>query len=167
MEELLHYPARSLLTTWSSSRRRRCQRLLPNNAACALCQKHNVPCIPSSEATRASGSNGGSNAPVRPSSSTSAFNGTPASGNGPQRTLPGNVSPTFVPRSPVTDNGALNRTSLPPTAVSFHLAGLYFDYIHDQLHTLFQKPAFMADMATGQVPPVLLFAIIALSARSV
>lgn len=49
----------------------------------------------------------------------------------------------------------------------FHLANLYFDYVHDQLHTLFQKPAFMADMVMNRVPPVIMFAVIALSARSV
>jgi len=104
---------------------------------------------------------------VRPPPSTSALDGTPVSGDGPQRTLSGDVSPSFVPHSHITDNSASNGTRLPPTAVCFHLAVLYFDYIHDQLHTLFQKPAFMADMATGQVSPVLLYAITALSARSV
>ncbi|CAD0087699.1 unnamed protein product, partial [Aureobasidium vineae] len=39
------------------------------------------------------------------------------------------------------------------------------DYIHDQFHTLFQKPAFMADLASDRVPTVILLAIIALSAR--
>ncbi|KXT11833.1 hypothetical protein AC579_4280 [Pseudocercospora musae] len=55
--------------------------------------------------------------------------------------------------------------SLPPAAVSLHLASLYFDYVHDQLHTLFQKPAFMSDLATDTTPRVLRYAMMALAAR--
>jgi len=54
---------------------------------------------------------------------------------------------------------------LPPSAVCNNLVNLYFDYIHDQFHTLFQKPAFMADLANDEVPTVILLAIVALSAR--
>lgn len=54
---------------------------------------------------------------------------------------------------------------MPPPAICFHLATLYFDYVHDQLHTLFQKPAFMTDMVMDQVPPVIKFAVLALAAR--
>jgi hypothetical protein len=50
--------------------------------------------------------------------------------------------------------------------VCFHLATLYFDYVHDQLHTLFQKPSFMTDMVMNKTPPVIMFAVISLSARS-
>lgn len=67
----------------------------------------------------------------------------------------------------VVDNGTVNDTALPPAAVCFHLATLYFDYVHDQLHTLFQKPAFMADMVMNKTPPVIMYAVIALSARLV
>jgi hypothetical protein len=65
------------------------------------------------------------------------------------------------------DHGATDDVVLPPSAVCFHLATLYFDYVHDQLHTLFQKPAFMADMVMNKCPPVIMFAVVALSARSV
>lgn len=70
------------------------------------------------------------------------------------------TSPATVDHS--TGNG---ECQLPPPAVLFHLATLYFDYIHDQLHSLFQKPAFMADLATNEHPPSILFAMVALAAR--
>lgn len=70
--------------------------------------------------------------------------------------------------SPATvDNGYSNDILLPPSAVCFHLATLYFDYVHDQLHTLFQKPAFMTDMVMNKTPPVIMFSVVALSARLV
>lgn len=65
-----------------------------------------------------------------------------------------------------TDYGSTNEVVLPPPAVCFHLATLYFDYVHDQLHTLFQKPSFMTEMVMNKTPPVIMFAVIALSARS-
>lgn len=65
-----------------------------------------------------------------------------------------------------TDYGSANDVVLPPAAVCFHLATLYFDYVHDQLHTLFQKPSFMTDMVMNKTPPVIMFAVISLSARS-
>lgn len=63
------------------------------------------------------------------------------------------------------DHGPTDDIALPPAAVCFHLATLYFDYVHDQLHTLFQKPAFMTDMVMNKVPPVIMFAVVSLSAR--
>ncbi|EME80657.1 uncharacterized protein MYCFIDRAFT_204632 [Pseudocercospora fijiensis CIRAD86] len=51
----------------------------------------------------------------------------------------------------------------PPTACEF--CRLYFDYVHDQLHTLFQKPAFMSDLAMNKTPMVLRYAMMALAAR--
>ena len=66
---------------------------------------------------------------------------------------------------PFDQYGAGHLGVLPPSAVCNHLVNLYFDYIHDQFHTLFQKPAFMADLASDRVPTVILLAIIALSAR--
>ncbi|CAD0115117.1 unnamed protein product [Aureobasidium uvarum] len=66
---------------------------------------------------------------------------------------------------PFDQYGASHLGVLPPSAVCNHLVNLYFDYIHDQFHTLFQKPAFMADLASDRVPTVILLAIIALSAR--
>ncbi|KAK4579835.1 hypothetical protein LTR86_000036 [Recurvomyces mirabilis] len=49
--------------------------------------------------------------------------------------------------------------------VCSHLVTIYFDYVHDQLHTLFQKPGFMADMSMNQISPAVMFGVVALSAR--
>lgn len=54
---------------------------------------------------------------------------------------------------------------LPPKAVCLELVELYFDYIHDQFHSLFHRPSFIEDVEKGRAPPVILFAILALSAR--
>jgi hypothetical protein len=45
------------------------------------------------------------------------------------------------------------------------LADLYFDYIHDQFHSMYHRPSFMDDVANNRVPEVVLLAIIALSSR--
>jgi hypothetical protein len=44
---------------------------------------------------------------------------------------------------------------------------LYFDLIHDQFHTLFHRPSFTESVALGEAPPVILYAMLALSARFV
>lgn len=54
---------------------------------------------------------------------------------------------------------------LPPLNVCLHLATLYFDYVHDQLHSIFHRPSFMADVAVEKVSPVIMFAMVALAAR--
>jgi hypothetical protein len=45
------------------------------------------------------------------------------------------------------------------------LVGLYFDYIHDQFHSMYHKPSFVHDVMNDSVPKVVLFAVFALSAR--
>ncbi|KAI0146430.1 fungal-specific transcription factor domain-containing protein [Pestalotiopsis sp. NC0098] len=57
------------------------------------------------------------------------------------------------------------QVELPPMPLRLELATLYFDYIHDQFHSLFHRPSFMDDVAHDRVAPVLLLAIFALSAR--
>jgi hypothetical protein len=158
------------------SRRRRCQRVPPDSAICALCQKHNVPCIASTVPTpaRPSHTRGSSTGIVaRPAQSDAASNArvpsTPLDSRSPHAiSLPqpsssqqGSVTSPYTN----TDHGATDDVVLPPSAVCFHLATLYFDYVHDQLHTLFQKPTFMADMVMNKCPPVIMFAVVALSAR--
>lgn len=54
---------------------------------------------------------------------------------------------------------------LPPLEVCSELVSLYFDYIHDQFHSLFHRPSLEADLANGKVPLVILYAIIGLAAR--
>ncbi|KFZ06585.1 hypothetical protein V501_07271 [Pseudogymnoascus sp. VKM F-4519 (FW-2642)] len=55
---------------------------------------------------------------------------------------------------------------LPPLEVCSELVSLYFDYIHDQFHSLFHRPSLETDLANGKVPLVILYAIIGLAARS-
>jgi hypothetical protein len=54
---------------------------------------------------------------------------------------------------------------LPPVAMRKELAELYFEYIHDQFHSIYHRASFMDDLLDNQIPPVVLFAIFALSAR--
>jgi hypothetical protein len=54
---------------------------------------------------------------------------------------------------------------LPPTALRKALVELYFDYIHDQFHSMYHKVSFMDDVVNDRVPPIVLFAIYALAAR--
>jgi hypothetical protein len=155
------------------SRRRRCQRIPPDSTICALCQKHSVPCVASPVPTPAKPSHARGSSIGIAARSDAASNarlasprldaGSPHAVSLPQPSSQhGGVTSTYN-----NDHGATEDVTLPPSAVCFHLATLYFDYVHDQLHTLFQKPAFMADMVMNKCPPVIMFAVVALSARSV
>jgi len=55
---------------------------------------------------------------------------------------------------------------LPPPSICLELVNLYFDFIHDQFHSLFHKPSLVEDVKKGEVSPVILLAMMALSARS-
>lgn len=50
-------------------------------------------------------------------------------------------------------------------ATRLELVGLYFDYIHDQFHSLFHRPTFMQQADRNEVEEILLLAIFSLSAR--
>jgi hypothetical protein len=54
---------------------------------------------------------------------------------------------------------------LPPLELCLELVELYFDLIHDQFHSLFHRPSFTEQVRNGTAPRVLLFAMMALSAR--
>ena len=56
---------------------------------------------------------------------------------------------------------------LPPQSLCEELVDLYFRFIHDTFHSLFHYPTMMEDVSQGTVPPVILYAMISLSARSV
>lgn len=58
-------------------------------------------------------------------------------------------------------------TILPNIPVRLELVGLYFDLIHDQFHTLFHRPSFIEAVARDEAPHVVLYALLALSARCV
>lgn len=55
--------------------------------------------------------------------------------------------------------------SLPSKEIQEHLAEVYFDYVYGQSYPLLHKPSFMRKLASGSVPPVLILAICAISAR--
>lgn len=55
--------------------------------------------------------------------------------------------------------------SLPPKDIQEHLAEVYFDYVYGQSYPLLHKPSFLRRLAKGDVPPVLILAICAISAR--
>lgn len=55
--------------------------------------------------------------------------------------------------------------SLPSKEMQEHLAEVYFDYVYGQSYPLLHKPSFMRRLAAGSVPPVLILAICAISAR--
>ncbi|KAK6211301.1 c6 transcription factor [Colletotrichum tabaci] len=55
--------------------------------------------------------------------------------------------------------------TLPPLPVRLELLRLYFDYIHDQFHSLFHRPSFVEDALDDRVPHGILYGICALSAR--
>ena len=55
--------------------------------------------------------------------------------------------------------------SLPSKEIQEHLAEVYFDFVYGQSYPLLHKPSFMRKLASGNVPPVLMLAICAISAR--
>ncbi|KAH6642669.1 fungal-specific transcription factor domain-containing protein [Boeremia exigua] len=55
--------------------------------------------------------------------------------------------------------------SLPSKEIQEHLAEVYFDYVYGQSYPLLHKPSFMRRLSAGKVPPVLILAMCAISAR--
>ncbi|KAJ4320885.1 hypothetical protein N0V94_003184 [Neodidymelliopsis sp. IMI 364377] len=55
--------------------------------------------------------------------------------------------------------------SLPSKDIQEHLAEVYFDYVYGQSYPLLHKPSFMRRLNAGKVPPVLILAMCAISAR--
>lgn len=71
-------------------------------------------------------------------------------------------------RSKDTDENRLlteGADSLPSKAIQEHLAEVYFDYVYGQSYPLLHKPSFMRRLNAGKVPPVLILAMCAISAR--
>lgn len=54
---------------------------------------------------------------------------------------------------------------LPSKDLQEHLAEVFFDYVYGQSYHLLHKPSFMRKLAQGTVPPVLMLAVCAISAR--
>jgi len=55
--------------------------------------------------------------------------------------------------------------SLPSKEIQEHLAEVYFEFVYGQSYPLLHKPSFMRRLAAGNVPPVLILAMCAISAR--
>jgi Fungal specific transcription factor domain len=55
--------------------------------------------------------------------------------------------------------------NFPEQSVCDELVDLYFDYLHDKQHSLFHRPSFVADQRKGHAPPMIVAAMMALSAR--
>ncbi|KAK7521094.1 fungal-specific transcription factor domain-containing protein [Phyllosticta citriasiana] len=76
--------------------------------------------------------------------------------------------PPGLPPKTESEEGSLlteGADALPPKDIQEHLAEVYFDYVYGQSYPLLHKPSFMRRLAAGQVPPVLILAVCAISAR--
>jgi hypothetical protein len=69
------------------------------------------------------------------------------------------------PGSELTPTSCQSLSDLPPMPLRLELVKLYFDYIHDQFHSMYHRPSFTDDVARERVPKIILFAIFALSCR--
>jgi len=54
---------------------------------------------------------------------------------------------------------------MPPMPLRLELVNLYFDYIHDQFHSMYHRTSFVDDVAHDRIPKMVLLAIFALSSR--
>jgi len=70
-----------------------------------------------------------------------------------------------LPTDQVVPRPGQSHLGLPPLAMRKELAELYFEYIHDQFHSIYHRASFMDDLMGDRIPAVVLFAIFALSAR--
>lgn len=129
------------------NRRRKCEFPGPG-LPCTYCLSRRIQCTGSSRINRVL---------PRQHSASSEKNGKPtlASDVVPSTLLSVDVSPAQLNKTP----------SLPPQALCVELVNLYFDFIHDQFHSLFHRKTFEEDLRRGKVPPVVLYAMMALSAR--
>lgn len=70
------------------------------------------------------------------------------------------------PKDPEEQNLLLEGADkLPPKDLQEHLAEVFFDYVYGQSYHLLHKPSFMRKLSQGTVPPVLMLAVCAISAR--
>lgn len=54
---------------------------------------------------------------------------------------------------------------LPSTEIQQHLAEVFFDFVYGQSYHLLHKPSYMRKLEAGQLPPVLILSVCAISAR--
>jgi Fungal specific transcription factor domain/Fungal Zn(2)-Cys(6) binuclear cluster domain len=78
------------------------------------------------------------------------------------------ADPTTMAKGPEAEDSKLlteGAEALPSGEIQHHLAEVYFEYVYGQSYPLLHKPSFMRKLAAGTVPPVLLLAVCAISAR--
>ncbi|KAJ5808449.1 hypothetical protein N7474_009718 [Penicillium riverlandense] len=77
--------------------------------------------------------------------------------------IPRARSPAFSGHAAIAEQ---TTSKLPPKTVCVELTRLYFDFIHDKFHSLFHPPSMIQDVLDDRAPLILLYGILALSARS-
>lgn len=92
--------------------------------------------------------------------------------------IPCSLQPQAVARSPL-DDGAGRSSSSPPANLSCSAAGAtlldvpwkaaaiqaYFDVVHGTHHSMLHQTSFDAQVAAGECPPVILYAVLAIGVR--
>lgn len=82
---------------------------------------------------------------------------------------PSKIGDTMVPAKSqdAEERGLLieGADALPSKEIQEHLAEVYFDFVYGQSYPLLHKPSFMRRLAAGNVAPVLVLAVCAVSAR--
>ncbi|EMD94150.1 hypothetical protein COCC4DRAFT_163610 [Bipolaris maydis ATCC 48331] len=74
-------------------------------------------------------------------------------------------SPPQLPQNHDAPPPRHTEPDLPPLALRRELVDLYFDYIHDQFHSMYHRVSFLQDVMHDRVPAIVLLAMFALSAR--
>lgn len=134
------------------ARRRKCE--VPSaGGQCVYCAAQNLAC------SRAGSIIQPKAAPVTPT----AIISSPMPAPPPVlREIPTTGMPDLIPPTP---RGIAPQAAVQDKALCFELVELYFKYIHDQLHSLFHRPSFMLDLHEGTAPLVLVYGMMAMSAR--
>lgn len=68
-------------------------------------------------------------------------------------------------KSPSREDPLVERSKMPSNDLQQELVALYFDYIHDQFHSIFHPPTMMEHVKQGIAPRILVLGMMALSAR--
>ncbi|KAI9838016.1 MAG: hypothetical protein M1819_006170 [Sarea resinae] len=85
--------------------------------------------------------------------------------------IQGDSTPKRPPGQPRVQESEENKLltegaeSLPSKEVQEHLAEVFFEFVYGQSYLLLHKPSFMRRLRAGTVPPVLILAVCAVSAR--
>ena len=131
-----------------SARRRKCE-VFELGAACTYCNERGLQCTRDSS----------TQSPSSSQSQSRSVKSKSASKDVAVRELAPSSSNMYPQR--VTQQSY----ELPTRELYLELVHLYFDFIHDQFHTLFHRPTFIEDVENDRAPPIIIFAMMALSAR--